>query len=261
MSGLERQLALCDSASAPSWCSDTQLLSQLRTALDRLWSTIVNNADVAFSEVGVVTKKLACLLLLLLPVHGCEARQRGLSCVPPMPWLVGCACAGQALQCATLALLARPASLGRLAAVFNNPNLWCSMVSRVHINFLLPSVFRCGAGSLKTAATAPPPWRKPQPPARRAMQCRWGGLLRGLVCLPMPTAGVRAYAPVSDPITVGDATNSRQVLHGITRRCSYPHLERDTTPVHPGFRSAAVEPRLSWFPASLARSSGKLTRL
>lgn len=58
-SGLERQLALCDSASAPSWCSDTQLLSQLRTALDRLWSTIVNNADVAFSEVAVVTK--ACL--------------------------------------------------------------------------------------------------------------------------------------------------------------------------------------------------------
>ncbi|KAI7840459.1 hypothetical protein COHA_005761 [Chlorella ohadii] len=49
--GLERQLALCDSASAPSWCSDTQLLSKLRTALDRLWSTIVNNADVAFSEV------------------------------------------------------------------------------------------------------------------------------------------------------------------------------------------------------------------
>ncbi|PRW59045.1 lipo [Chlorella sorokiniana] len=49
--GLERQLALCDSPSAPTWCSDSQLVSQLRTALDRLWGTIVNNADVAFSEV------------------------------------------------------------------------------------------------------------------------------------------------------------------------------------------------------------------
>ena len=49
--GLERQLALCDSAQPPSWCSDGQLVSQLRTGLDRLWGTIVNNADVAFSEV------------------------------------------------------------------------------------------------------------------------------------------------------------------------------------------------------------------
>lgn len=49
--GLERQLSLCDSGSPPAWCDDSQLVSQLRTALDRLWSTIVNNADVAFSEV------------------------------------------------------------------------------------------------------------------------------------------------------------------------------------------------------------------
>ncbi|KAL4423920.1 hypothetical protein ABPG75_001221 [Micractinium tetrahymenae] len=35
--GLERQLALCDSAAAPSWCSDAELVSALRAALDRLW--------------------------------------------------------------------------------------------------------------------------------------------------------------------------------------------------------------------------------
>ncbi|KAL4434814.1 hypothetical protein ABPG77_005341 [Micractinium sp. CCAP 211/92] len=48
--GLERQLALCDTAAAPAWCSDTELVSALRSALDRLWSTISKNADVAFSE-------------------------------------------------------------------------------------------------------------------------------------------------------------------------------------------------------------------
>ncbi len=35
--GLERQLALCDTAAAPAWCSDTELVSALRSALDRLW--------------------------------------------------------------------------------------------------------------------------------------------------------------------------------------------------------------------------------
>lgn len=39
---------------------------------------------------------VAWVLLLLLPVHGCEAQQQGFICVP-MLWLVGSACAGQAL--------------------------------------------------------------------------------------------------------------------------------------------------------------------
>ncbi|EFN53802.1 hypothetical protein CHLNCDRAFT_136492 [Chlorella variabilis] len=48
--GVERQLALCQSASPPDWCDDQNLVDELRAALDRLCGVITSNPTVAFSE-------------------------------------------------------------------------------------------------------------------------------------------------------------------------------------------------------------------
>lgn len=47
---MERQLALCQSASPPDWCDDQNLVDELRAALDRLCGVITSNPTVAFSE-------------------------------------------------------------------------------------------------------------------------------------------------------------------------------------------------------------------
>ncbi|KAK9816518.1 hypothetical protein WJX72_001427 [[Myrmecia] bisecta] len=53
VAGVERQLALCASTSAPAWCADQQLVMDLQAGLFRLWRIInlPTNAAVKFSEV------------------------------------------------------------------------------------------------------------------------------------------------------------------------------------------------------------------